>query len=189
LKIAPGSGLVAFTFAKKMKILFTTAIALLVGHVSGWVIWGRVHAPQSADYHWDKVSEYRSYIENPENYEKQGRFSVATGVPDITADLAALVSMNELYRKEVIIPGLPNEREHILSWMEFCNRPGIIEATGPGDYQKGEIPLMFTVWYTDEAEDALAEFVNDLRTKSARPKSQEGEQGGAGQPATRSESK
>ncbi len=80
--------------------------------------------------------------------------------------------MNELNRQEVIIPGLPNQREHILSWMEFCKHPGVIEGTGPGYYQKGEIPLMFTVWYTDAAEGALAEFVAALQAKAARLENQ-----------------
>jgi len=171
-----------------MKTLFASLFAILVYSGVSGPLWGCPDDEQSAKYHWSKVSQYREFIENPENFEKQGRFSVANDVPDVSANLAALVSLNELHRQEVIIPGLPNDSEHILAWMKFCKRPGIIEATGPGDYQQGEIPLMFTVWYTDEAETAVTKFVGELRAKAKRVKSR-GEQGGADQPATVTESK
>lgn len=156
-----------------MKLLLTFIIALLIGLTSGWAIWGLNSHKQSADYHWNKVFEYRNNINNPKNYEKKRSYAVASDVLDVSANLAALVSMGELYRKDVIIPGLPNEREHIISWMEFTNRPGIIDATGPGSYQQGEIPLMFTVWYTKEAEDVLDEYISDLKAKAAELENQD----------------
>ena len=170
-----------------MKPFAVAAVALLAGIMIGWLMRGRVHEKQaieqSVEHHWSKVREYREFVENPDNFQEG-----SAEAPDVAPHLAALVSMKELNRKEVIIPALPNEREYILSWMKFCNRPGIFHATGPGGYQKGQIPLMFTVWYADDAQGALDEFIGDLRAKAAL-RQNEGEQGGAEQSASAPESK
>ena len=148
---------------------------LLIGVVSGWLIWGQHEGEESSTYHWDKVNKYREFIANPSNYTKQDQYLVSGQVPVVMPHLEALVAMNELNKLVAIIPELPNEKEHIHAWMRFCQHPGIIEATAPGVYQRGEIPLMFTVWYKDEAKADLMAFVESLRAKG-RQKKDAGEQ-------------
>jgi len=160
---------------------------LVVGIVTGVMI-ARSYLPNSSEFHWRKIADYQKYARDPSNYEHQGRFMVTKSEPpDIGPNLEALTTSGEIKKREIIIPGLPLIPSHVKRWMTFADDPAILHASGPGNFHKGEIPLMFTLWYRPEATERVDQLVNEF-TKMAQAnytnEQPKAELPGAAQPAT-----
>ena len=72
--------------------------------------------------------------------------------------------------------------------MAFSQDPAIVYGVGPGRFQKGEIPLMFTLWFKPEAKDHVDQLVDEftkLAQRNPGDAEPQAEQPGAGQPSTK----
>jgi hypothetical protein len=150
-----------------MKRIATHILTLVTGIALGVMI-ARSYVTNSSDFHWRKIAEYQKYSLDPSNYQWQGRFMVTkSDPPDIGPDLQALATLGEIERRDIIIPGLPNIRPHIERWATFAKDPAILYGSAPGRFQKGEIPLMFTLWFKPEANERVNQLVDEF-TKMAQ---------------------
>ena len=145
-----------------MKKIATHILTLVTGIALGMMI-ARSYVANSSAFHWRRILEYQKYSLDPANYEHQGRFMVTKSEPpDIGPDLQALATLEEIEKREIIIPGLPNIRPHIARWATFAKDPAILYASAPGRFQKGEIPLMFTLWFKPEAKERVDQLVDEF---------------------------
>ena len=171
-----------------MKRIAIPILTLVIGLATGVMI-ARSYLPNSSGFHWRRIAEYQKYARDPSNYEHQGRFTVTKSEPpDIGPSLEALTTSGEIIKKQIIIPGLPLIPPHVKRWMTFADDPAILHASGPGNFHKGEIPLMFTLWYRPEATERVDKLVNEFTTmaqENSTNQQPKAEQPGPAQPATK----
>ncbi|MCB1066157.1 MAG: hypothetical protein KDN20_24960 [Verrucomicrobiae bacterium] len=149
------------------------AFTLIAGLFLGWGTRELLDTKLDIRRHWQRIDDYNAFIRDPKNYTNQGGFSQTSPSIEIRDHADALVGFGELMREEIIVPGLRNERSHIQRWMEFANDPGIVHAEGPGSFQQGEIPLMFTLWYRPEAKARVHAMIDEFEELAASlPKSE-----------------
>jgi hypothetical protein len=149
-----------------MKTLIFSIVSLILGIFIGYLVRG---GSNQTDLSWERIKEYHAHINNPSNYEIDGK-SATVSIPDITIDLAILTQKGELVHRKVIIPEIPNTGEYIKDWMVYFQDkyPDVVEVSGPGSYQKGEIPLMFEVWHKPHFKKELDEYIEHLKKKSQK---------------------
>ena len=113
---------------------------------------------------WDRVNNYKEVIANPDNWKKNGAF-MDIEIPDTySADLAVLVSANEIKHKRVFIPEVPNTEEYIAIWMSEISND-ILEISSISTLQNGEIPLFFEIWYKPSYETKLSSLIERIKSK------------------------
>lgn len=140
--------------------ILTLAVGILIGYFAPLPQEDKVNSS------WKKIDDYHAYLKDPSNYEANGSYS-EVNPPDIKVDLALLIQAGELELTKVIIPEIPNTSEYIKDWMiHFQDKyPDVVDVSGPGSYQKGEIPLMFEVLHKPSYKRALNLYIQQLKTK------------------------
>ena len=147
-------------------------IGILIGYFSARLQDDKLYDEPIGDS-WKKIEDYHAYLNEPNNYENNGSY-IDASPPDIRVDLALLMQAGEIELTKVIIPEIPNTREYIVEWMTYFQNkyPDVVEVSGPGSYQKGEIPLMFEVWHKPSYKKTLNLYIQQLKTKKMENKSQ-----------------
>jgi hypothetical protein len=150
-----------------MKTLIIASLTLVLGFLIGYFT-PQLPSNQISDS-WKRIDNYHAYLNEPSNYETNGSY-VEFSPPDIGVDLALLLQAGELERTKVIIPEIPNTSEYVIDWAtHFQDKyPDVVEVSGPGSYQNGEIPLMFEVWHKPSYKKTLNLYIQNLKNKEMR---------------------
>ncbi len=135
-------------------------------------------------YHWKRVDAYNAYLRNPGNYTVTNGLSGATIPYDIEPHLAYLVSANELYHVDLILPTVPYGDKANRHWMQYVerHRETIIHASGSvpngGPFRiAGAAPLHLSIWYRPGAEKTVQQLIDELESLATQePKAEQAEQ-------------
>ena len=133
---------------------------------SGWFTHLILKGEDSPEYHWRKLAQLREHMENPENHGSSMGFTYVDVPFDDTPHLEALVAANELEKRDVLIPGLPVNRENTKDWMTFASDPNVIQAVAQGEYYDGEVPLSFTIWFRPSFAAEVDAYLAQLKQKA-----------------------
>ena len=93
----------------------------------------------NASWHWERVKEYRKFVNGEITKEQFHGYKYYTGTPDILPSLHYLSKYSKLNKLDLVFPNVPKSREVTLYWMTFCNKyPEIVEATSNPSYSNFE---------------------------------------------------
>ncbi len=137
---------------------------------------GVLARPEPAEEdHWQIIRDYRSYLDDPENYRYEPGPGVwSAGAPrDIGPNLAALVAKGELNHLDMVFPNVPYGREVTRYWMQKCQEiDGLVEGFANHSYVEfktsGIQPFQMEIWFTHEAEAGVKEMISGIES-FARP--------------------
>jgi hypothetical protein len=92
--------------------------------------------------------------------------------PEYEPSLVALAELGELEYVDLVFPTVPQTREFIHHWMQFCaDRDDIIEAHGNPDhfgYQtSGQQPMHLQIWFKKSAADDVRQLIHELEQLAA----------------------
>ncbi len=131
----------------------------------------RIGMKLSQKDHWQIIEHYRSYVEDPENYQHDPvtGLSYVENPPDIGPSLAALVAKGELNHVDLVFPNVPYSRDVTTYWMHKCQHiHGIVEATANDEYVEfkttGVQPFHMNIWFKDEAEEEVKELIAGIES-------------------------
>lgn len=115
-------------------------------------------------WHWERVDEYRKYVNGEISKEQFGGYTYYDGQPDILPTLHALEIASEIDKVDLVFPNVPNSKEVVTYWLEFCNSTeGIIEASANPSYVEfktaGVQPFRMKIWYKPEAKNEIHKLI------------------------------
>ena len=159
---------------RKIVYIFSFLIIFSLGWFSHLIIKGE----DSSSYHWRKLDQLKAYAMDPDNYGSSMGLSYYSPPFDETPHLEALVSLGELNKRFVLIPGLAYNDTNVKDWMTFANHSDVMQAVGQTQYadeidSKAKEVLSFTMYYRPSFEPTMKAYIETLKKRlSIKPEVQ-----------------
>lgn len=149
---------------RAMKIATGIAPGFVLGFLAHFTFFGQ----STTKHHWKAIEKYNAYVNDPANYKPDGStgLSVTSPPDDPTPSLAALVAAGELSHVDLVLPTVPQSRESVRHWLEFCqSHKEIVHATGNSSYTftpAGTQPLHLKIRFRDADKGVVQTLVREL---------------------------
>ena len=161
------SGIMNRVYKMLVTCLFSLPLEVMAKEADSKVLLVNEEQLENKDYLEAVLKRFlktKAELEDPKNWEDNGKFVTAEEPKTMMIDLAILESAGRIEKRKVFIPEVPNQKEYILMWMSIKSTK-VLHIESIGAYQKGEIPLFFEIGYEPSFEKELDKFVERVKLK------------------------